>query len=481
MPSDIQTLQKDTIKLLEGVGELMQKARDVLRDDAERYEGYRKNISNQLDNVKNLELRMSIVAPMKAGKSTIVNAILGQKLLPSRSSAMTTLPTEIAFKGNIDNPQLILSPSFIQPFGTALSELKTSLEQRQDVAEIEPSLKPLIKNIKTDSLTISALIQSEDSHVYQDEKINEVLEELNDIIRLCGYFNLIENPLNFLRESLQIEVPAKVISDSVPGNFVIVDTPGPNEAGGNSQLLSEVVSMQLQRSSLVLVVIDFTQHQTIAADKVKQEVEKIVNVRGKKSLYVVINKVDQRKAGDPSPEELVQQIASQFKIEPKSIFELSAWRAFIVRNFLREFEQNPNGNIHDESQYPSLAEASSILAQELFPIAYNRRFKDSTASLLKEGAEELIELTGFDELYSNALESMLFASAPTSLEIALNLCKNQLADLKATIALNQSASQNDITTLQSNLEELQKKLDQINSLREGQYEKERAKQQFQAL
>ena len=38
---------------------------------------------------------MTIIAPMKAGKSTIINSIIGQELLPSHSAAMTTLPTAI--------------------------------------------------------------------------------------------------------------------------------------------------------------------------------------------------------------------------------------------------------------------------------------------------------------------------------------------------------------------------------------------------
>ena len=70
-------------------------------------------------NVKNLELRMCIVAPMKAGKSTIINAILGQNILPTRNAAMTVIPTEVVLKvvqpnGNVEKPSLLMEKELIE-------------------------------------------------------------------------------------------------------------------------------------------------------------------------------------------------------------------------------------------------------------------------------------------------------------------------------------------------------------------------------
>ncbi|URR36593.1 dynamin family protein [Thermosynechococcus sp. HN-54] len=44
---------------------------------------------------------MAVVAPIKAGKSTIINAIVGQPLLPARNTAMTAIATEIILDINI--------------------------------------------------------------------------------------------------------------------------------------------------------------------------------------------------------------------------------------------------------------------------------------------------------------------------------------------------------------------------------------------
>jgi hypothetical protein len=80
--------------VLESTAALLQRAGTPLKS-ARRYLELAAVMRNELEKVRNLELRMAIVAPMKAGKSTIINAILGQGLLPTRNSAMTTLPCEI--------------------------------------------------------------------------------------------------------------------------------------------------------------------------------------------------------------------------------------------------------------------------------------------------------------------------------------------------------------------------------------------------
>jgi predicted GTPase len=88
---NVQDLQKDVVELLEGISKLMDRASSVLGADGveNKYTQYQKQISDEAHKVQNLELRMAIVAPMKAGKSTITNAIIGQEILPSRNSAMT--------------------------------------------------------------------------------------------------------------------------------------------------------------------------------------------------------------------------------------------------------------------------------------------------------------------------------------------------------------------------------------------------------
>ncbi len=93
------SLQQEVIDLLDQINRLIDDTQANLSNSDElKYDRVQTQISAAGQNVANLELRMAIVAPMKAGKSTIINAIAGQELLPSCAAAMTTIPTEIVFK-----------------------------------------------------------------------------------------------------------------------------------------------------------------------------------------------------------------------------------------------------------------------------------------------------------------------------------------------------------------------------------------------
>lgn len=63
---DIPSLQKETVALLENINTFITRF-----DDGH----YQEQIRNQIHLVRNLELRMTIVAPMKAGKSAILTAL----------------------------------------------------------------------------------------------------------------------------------------------------------------------------------------------------------------------------------------------------------------------------------------------------------------------------------------------------------------------------------------------------------------------
>jgi predicted GTPase len=72
-----------------------------------------RHVNEKLERVKRKELTMTIVAPTSAGKSTIINAIAGQDLLPSRNDAMTILPTEIVFSHQVTRPNLIVDKALM--------------------------------------------------------------------------------------------------------------------------------------------------------------------------------------------------------------------------------------------------------------------------------------------------------------------------------------------------------------------------------
>lgn len=315
---NVQELQKDVIDLLGQISVLMSRASTELSFDSasEKYVAFQQEVNKAARNVEDLELRMAIVAPMKAGKSTIINAIIGQEILPSRNAAMTTLPTELIFDAELKEPLLTLSPEIRDVFQSTFFRLQRKIrelgdEQVQEKIAQYPHLAKLASGIQ--AKTGGSIAEK----ISGRQRVINNLGALNDIVRLCSLLDPLADPLQYLTDVPRIYTPfwrsQKSEQSNLLGNLVIVDTPGPNEAGENLRLVN-VVSEQLQNSSLVLLILDFTQLRTEAAEKVKQDVQRVIELRGKENLYVLINKVDQRRKGDMTPEQVQQFVAAELKI-----------------------------------------------------------------------------------------------------------------------------------------------------------------------
>ena len=199
----VQDLQQDVIKLLEEISDLMNRASTALSCDSgnNKYTEFEKQIENEISKVENLELRMAIVAPMKAGKSTIVNAIAGQDILPSRNSAMTTLPTEIIFDAELDIPVLSFSFDVLSVFQYTLVALREKIvslgsERVKERLANYPHLQKYSKLIQELKVGESIPRKSEGR-----ENISHTLTSLNDIVRLCSILDPQSDPIQYLENA----------------------------------------------------------------------------------------------------------------------------------------------------------------------------------------------------------------------------------------------------------------------------------------
>ncbi|MEA5536979.1 dynamin family protein [Crocosphaera sp. XPORK-15E] len=466
-----QDLQGDVIDCLEKIVELMGRARDILSGErhgdnsGEKYGVFQQEIKNAAQNVQQLELRMAVVAPMKAGKSTIVNAIVGQDLLPSRNAAMTTLPTEIVFKDGIQEPILILSEEIQQVFQNTLVSLNNKI--REDGPEIiqektaqYPHLLELLKEIQTQPLFISK------GSVTGRERITEQLTKLNDIVRLCSVIDPIKDPLNQLFDVIRIETPFLNSQETNQtenlGKLVIIDTPGPNEAGENLRLTA-VVEEQLKRSSIVLIVLDFTQLNNEAAEKVKKQVQPIIDLIGKNNLYVLVNKVDQRRKGDMSPEQVKEFVSADLNLSESSkidsVFEIAAIRAFTAAKYLLECQQNSHLDLDKNATILQTAEA---LAQEVFGIDWEEDLEEATIEELQKKAKRLWKKSGFDLFLEKAINALMESAAPRCMLSALNLSRNRLLNITDDLKLRNSAILKDEQKLREEVDALEADLKRID-------------------
>ncbi|VXD15632.1 conserved hypothetical protein [Planktothrix serta PCC 8927] len=464
---NVKDLQSDVIELLKDIGALMSRASCALTSDpmGQKYGEFQKDVNQAIQNVTKLELRMAVVAPMKAGKSTITNAVVGQDILPSRNAAMTTLPTEIVLNSQLTKPILTLSPEILSVFKETFSTLQQIIqelgsERMQKKIDQYPHLMELSQNIAAGNweILITPKISGRDNIV-------KTLTGLNDIVRLCSLINPNSDPLRKLVDVPCIETPfwrSKNSENSEQlGNLVIIDTPGPNEAGENLKLRG-VVEKELSKSSIVLIVLDFTQLKTDAAEKVKKDVQKVINLRRKENLYVLINKVDQRRDGDMTPEQVRQFVAAELSIgseeDKDRVFEIAARRAFVAASFIQELEQNADLE-------PIKMQTSRALAQEVYGIDWEEDLEDATIEALSKKAQRLWKKSGFDPFLEQAIKALVDRAAPRCMDSALTLIKNHLVTLGDEMSLRKNAIPQKRQKLQREVEALESDLQSLENCR----------------
>jgi GTPase Era involved in 16S rRNA processing len=454
---NVQDLQRQVIALLQEVSTLMGRASKKLKseDSSEnKYQIYQQEIAKEIGTVTDLKLRMAIAAPMNAGKSKIINAIIGQELLPSSATAMTTLPTEIVLKENAAEPILKLSRGICEAFKKALDAISLKIEQ-QGMEEVlkqtgeYPHLASLLQEIHSDTdFGISEEISG-------SKNINKILTELNHIIRLCNILVVSQDqdPLQLLNDNdiPSIETPFFRTEQNQQleklGNLVIVDTPGPSEAGV-SEKLEIVVSKQLKRSQLVLLVLNFTELRAEAAERIKAEVQKVIRTSSQENLYILVNKIDQRRPGDIDTEMVKQFVANNLGLaNTDRVFEVSARQAFCAKDFLRQSSLS--------SQDIKDAEAVQALAREVWTVDWEDELKDATVEKLQKKAVKLWEGSKFASFLEEAINVILRQVAPRCMEFALNRCLIHLDDLC-------NNAKNDLTYINSNAEKLQQAIEDLN-------------------
>src|SRR5690554_1035130 len=253
------------------------------------------NVEN-IKNHRSTKIEVPVIATMSSGKSTLLNALIGQNLLPSKNKATTATTCEIKINNKIESFK-----------GT----------------------------------------------VY-DKETNKVIEKIN---RIDGRFirdwnaKADENP----NIRIHIEGPVNNLSCN-EFDLVLVDTPGPN----NSQNIehSRTIYTYLKDNQKLPIILFVLNAQQLEVDDEKNMLEEIKNVVEENSesldrILFVLNRIDENKVydkEDPEPiEDTINQVKkylNNFGINSPKIFPVSAEYAK-----LSQLELDPD---EDEDRIDSL-------------------------------------------------------------------------------------------------------------------------------
>lgn len=236
------------------------------------------------------EMVLAVVGTMKAGKSTTINAIVGQEILPNRNRPMTSVPTLIRHVPGKTEPVLHLE--HIQPVRNLLITLQEKLATPagQQVAQTLQQTGDTRELL--DILTDDGWLKNE---YHGEEEIFTGLASLNDLVRLAAAMGT-EFPFDEYAEVqklpvIDVEFSHLVGMDACQGTLTLLDTPGPNEAG--QPQMEVMMRDQLQKASAVLAVMDYTQMNSKADEDVRKELNAIADVSAGR-LFVLVNKFDEK-------------------------------------------------------------------------------------------------------------------------------------------------------------------------------------------
>ncbi|MCE5285814.1 MAG: dynamin family protein [Pelosinus sp.] len=363
-------------------------------------------IKDEAYKVKRSEVTFVVIGTMKSGKSTTINAIIGNELLPNRNQPMTILPTIITHCAGKIEPELVFSNP--QPFNEIIDTLHQKLKVKEAAGELD---QISFYNTMDGRELIRKIIDKSFKEVRQfyqgNTEIFTFLKYINDIWRLCNSVDIgldAELYLNHYRkmEDLpRIEVEFFHLKEqNFQGRFTLIDTPGPNEAG--QFFLKNIVTEQVEKASAIIVILDYTQMNAEAELEIYKSLQAITHITQNR-MFALVNKFDQKDRNGMSVETLRSYIATQLFAEEggkKRVFPVSSKYAYLANRALSELGANgklsnckTNPWIEDfgqlalgacwESEIDDIQEVE-YRANKLWKSSY---FDDPLAEIIKNGSE----------------------------------------------------------------------------------------------
>lgn len=258
-------------------------------NDAQGLQRIEENIEKALKALIEQKYQVAVVAAMKAGKSTFLNAVIGADVLASEVEACTVCRTDIR---PID-------------VGQAPRLLEYQAGKREPVVLMEGDATKIRQKFL--------------------ERTHEIRAKSNED--------------NTTRFELEHPIEAISIMPSLAG-FTLVDTPGPNEwesASFNTIVLKQTALEALRTCDAILFILDYTAFKADTNLELLQELigkrkEFIAENTGK--IYFVLNKIDRKAERDRSITDVIASLRKsliEFGIPEPIIYPVSGWQGLLSK------------------------------------------------------------------------------------------------------------------------------------------------------
>jgi GTPase Era involved in 16S rRNA processing len=246
-------------------------------------------LNKALEALQAQKYQVAVIAAMKAGKSTFLNAMIGADILASESEACTVC--------------------------------------RTDVRLLEAGKKPRLLEYQQGKRQPILIAEGDSGKIRQDflERTREIREN--------------NNSDNTTRFELWHSIEAISQFSSLAG-FTLVDTPGPNEwqsAGFNTVALKQTALEALRTCNAILFVLDYSSfkdntNSELLQDLIEQRREFLAENTGK--IYFILNKVDRKSEKDREIPDVIEDLKKtliSFGIPEPIIYPVSAWQGLLAK------------------------------------------------------------------------------------------------------------------------------------------------------
>ena len=431
--------------------------------------GFRNILQGEVNKLKKFDVVLAVVGTMKAGKSTAINAIVGREILPNRNRPMTSIPTLICHNAKQQEPKLTFESTPINDF---LKGLRNVLNEDVGFDSKVPEIKELVKFVKSKKTF---------SNEYHDsENIFNFLQQLNDLVRLTKEVNdslalLDKEPLVFPYESYRnieqlpkIDIAFSSIKNDfdTQGRFILLDTPGPNEAGQKE--LKVMLKEQLERSSAVMLVLDYTQLNSEAEADVKEQISAIPTVQ-KSRLFTMVNKFDQKTANSDDERETIDHVYDSLlkhMVDKENIYPISAQDAYLANRMLSFIEHN--------GKKPNFQEETWI---EDFAInAFGRKAEQKYSSADLNEVNEIIEELSLDSKMEKPLQNIVSNMHKNAPIIAIQSALvgsskifddlNTFFDIRSLFSEREQFTDEELKKLELSIKEINIDIENLNSFKD---------------
>ncbi|ELR3162684.1 dynamin family protein [Escherichia coli] len=390
------------------------------------------------------EMVLAVVGTMKAGKSTTINAIVGQEILPNRNRPMTSVPTLIRHVPGKTEPVLHLEHT--QPVRNLLITLQEKLATPagQQVAQTLQQTGDTRELL--DILTDDGWLKNE---YHGEEEIFTGLASLNDLVRLAAAMGS-DFPFDEYAEVqklpvIDVEFSHLVGMDACQGTLTLLDTPGPNEAG--QPQMGVMMRDQLQKASAVLAVMDYTQMNSKADEDVRKELNAIADVSAGR-LFVLVNKFDEKDRNGDGADAVRQKVPAMLNSDvlPASrVYPGSSRQAYLANRALHELRKN--GTLPVDEAW----------VDDFVREAFGRMKKDyvcKDSELATEGATDLWEGSLIDQLITEVIQSTHSRAAALAVDSAAAKLMQNAENVSEYLSLRHQGLQQSIQSLQAHITSL---------------------------